>query len=351
MKGLKLNQLINMISIDGSYGEGGGQILRYAASYAAAFNTKVEVYNIRVKRPNPGLRPQHMTLLKIMNNVFGGYIDGLYIGSTRVTMNFSKIKAIRGTYDIGTAGSISLILQALIPPLLLADSPSQFTLKGGTDVRWSPPIDYMKAIYSRLIQLYGGFIDIKIRRRGFYPRGGGIVDIYVEPAELKGWERIERNSISKVLVYNVVYKLSRHVLNRQRETIEKLIKGFIDVPLEVFDEYGRDSLDPGTSIVLAGIYDSFVSGGDSLGERGKPAEKVSEGAFIKFKSWYLSKASLDIHAGDMMIPIATLADSKVLYSVPEYTPHMDSAIYVAKLFSDKKIMIEKRQSYYVLSFR
>ena len=278
-----------MIRVDGSFGEGGGQILRYAALFSAAYGEKVEVYNIRVKRPNPGLRPQHATLLRIMKKVFGGSIEGLSIGSKKVVIEFSNIKPVKGEFNIHTAGSISLILQALIPPLLLAEDTSEFIIKGGTDVKWSPPIDYMKEVYVRLVNIIGGDVSIKVIRRGFYPRGGGVVKVTVNPSKLKGWSMYKRASVDKIVVHNTVCKLPKHILRRQASKIVSLLKEYnLPVATEFHEELCQDSLDPGTVIVIIGLYDNgkIASGGDALGEKGKPAEKVAEEAFKKFKRWY-----------------------------------------------------------------
>jgi len=344
---------MSIIEVDGSYGEGGGQLLRYAALYAAVTLKPVKIFNIRVKRPNPGLRPQHLTVLRIMKEIFGGEVKGLYIGSKEVFIKFSKISSALGNYNIGTAGSVSLILQSIIPPLLLADKPSEFIIKGGTDVRWSPPIDYMKEVYAYLIKKFGGYVDINVIRRGFYPRGGGIVKVRIEPVSLKGWIKETREDLDRILVYNNVYRLPKNVLNRQRSRVVSLLKENSFEPFQVVDDFSLNSLDPGTSLIIIGFHDrvSIASGGDSLGEKGKPAEKVAEEAFNKFVKWFKSNATLDIHIGDMCIPLAVLARGRTIFSVPNLTRHMESALYVTRKFYDYKIEIIKRNSYILLKFK
>lgn len=341
-----------MIKIDGSYGEGGGQILRYAALYALISNKPVVVHSIRAKRPNPGLRPQHLTLLKIIKEAFKGEVSGLHVGSTEVHMHFKGVRGLYGKYSIGTAGSISLILQSLIPPLLYADQPSNFTLVGGTDVKWSPPIDYMRSVYISLVRRFGGIIEIDVKKRGFYPRGGGVVNVKVYPSSLKGWKCKERQDIKEIVVYNTVYNLPRHVLERQKNTSLKCLSDANLDNIIIKDDYGRGTLDPGTSVVVVGFHSDpqIASGGDSLGERGKPAEKVAMEACNHFLSWFRSKATLDVHAGDMAIPLSILADDKVLFSVPQITSHMESAIYVSRMFRDFTIKMEKYENYTTLYF-
>ncbi len=341
------------VTVDGSYGEGGGQILRYSALYSLISGREAYVVKIRANRPNPGLRPQHYTLLRIMRDAFGGYVEGLKVGSTNVRMKFRSPRPVNGRFDIGTAGSISLLLQSLIPPLLNVDSPSEIEVVGGTDVKWSPPISYMELVYSRLVEAFGGRVEIKVLRRGFYPRGGGRVKVYVEPANWRGLNRLYRADIKHVLVKNVVCRLPRHVLDRQRNTvIEHLRNRFGDkIRVEVIDEHCSDSLDPGTSVVVAGYDDLLAGGGDSLGERGKPAEKVAEDAVYRFLSWFDVGAALDKHLADMVIPLAILSGRDVEVGIEEYTKHVDSALYVSRLFfEDVKTSIDKYDRFYRLSF-
>ncbi len=318
--------------IDGSYGEGGGQILRYAALYALVTGDETHILRIRANRPNPGLRPQHYTLLKIMLDMFGGRAEGLSIGSTQIRLMFRGVKAVHGTYNIGTAGSISLIIQALAPALALADSTSDLVLIGGTDVRWSPPIDYMRYAYTSLLRLAGVEARIEVLRRGFYPKGGGKVRIVVEPGEYRRINRPRRDELRRVLISSVVCRLPRHVLERQSRAAMNLLRGRLgDVELEVLDQMCGDSLDPGTSIVVLGDDGILMNGGDSLGERGKPAERVGEEAANQFLGWWASGASMDRHLGDMAIPLAVLAGSGE-FSLEDFTRHMESALYVSKTF-------------------
>ncbi len=321
--------------IDGSYGEGGGQILRYAALYSVLTGFDVHVVRIRANRPNPGLRPQHYTLLRIMKDMFGGRIYGLEVGSREVRMSFKGVRPVNGMYNIGTAGSISLIIQAITPLLLTADSTSELTIVGGTDVRWSPPIDYMAYAYSSLIRYIGGYMEVKVDRRGFYPKGGGRVRILIEPGKIKSINKVIRGDLERVIVSNVVCGLPRHVLDRQGETIEKLIRRSVDIEdVERKNTYCNDSLDPGTSIVVLGCDGELCCGGDSLGERGKRAETVAEEAFSKFMRWYSTGAAFDKHLGDMVIPLSMLSNEKSIFTVEEFTKHMESALYVAKVFYD-----------------
>ena len=316
-----------MIKIDGSFGEGGGQILRYSAALAAATGQNVEVFNIRANRPNPGLRPQHYSSLKIMKKIFGGEIEGLKIGSKRVVIKFKGPRAGNLKYDIGTAGSISLVIQSIVPALILADDISSIELIGGTDVKWSPTIDYMKYIYTSIVSFFGGFLDINVIKRGYYPRGGGIVSMKLIPSR-------------KINPINSVNREIRSVLKFFDEAGLSTLKNMIRIERLLLGM--KEAAGPGTSILIAARHSDMVySGGDSIGEKGKPAENVAHEAFQSFFEWYSSESFFDIHSGDMIIPFLALAEGNSVFSVPRFTKHMESALYVAKELLGTKYKIKR----------
>jgi len=336
-----------MIRIDGSFGEGGGQILRYAACFAAATSKEVEVYNIRAKRPNPGLRPQHLAVLNIMKQIFGGEVLGARVGSTKVIFKFGEKRINRLVYNIGTAGSVTLILQSIIPALAYKRIGMEIRLIGGTDVKWSPTSDYMKYAYATLVEKFGVTLDIKVIRRGYYPKGGGIVDVAIRSDRLTATNLTRRGKIDQVKIVSVVSNLPKHIAERQISTVKKILTGYglrdvIDIEEDYPDR--RRAYGPGVSLVVVGrnIEYKIYSGGDSIGERGKPAEKVGEEAAKRFLDWYQSKAALDIFQSDMVIPYIALSGGGE-YTAPDFSSHMKSALYVMKeiLGRDYEITQEK----------
>lgn len=329
-----------MITIDGSFGEGGGQILRYSALFAAALGKPVRVFNIRANRPNPGLRAQHLSTLKIMLDLFKGTAEGLHIGSKEVVLRLERPRGGKIEYDIGTAGSISLVLQTLIPATLLADSPSEILLKGGTDVKWSPTIDYMAHVYKSIVKMVGGNVEINVIRRGYYPAGGGIVKVYVDPAnKIRPIRLIKRGAIQEVKIISVVSQLPMHILERQIKgalgELEAINLSREVVKAETYYYSHTNSAGPGTSVLVAALHTGGIySGGDAIGERGVRAEEVGREASKKFIKWYNSNAVFDVFAGDMVIPYAVLSHDHCAFSVPEVTEHIRSALFVAKEFVD-----------------
>ena len=346
-----------MIKIDGAYGEGGGQLLRYAAALAAATGKKIEVFNIRARRPNPGLRPQHLTSLRILKMLFGGSIEGLDIGSKRVVIDLGGPKSGDLSYNIGTAGSISLVIQSIVPALILADSPSNILLIGGTDVRWSPTIDYMTYVYRSIVSLFDAELSINVLRRGYYPKGGGKVKIEILPtSSLHSISLGFRSGINSILIKSVVSLLPRHILDRQVASALDTLKKSMELPKYDVDKHllSRDkAAGLGTSMLVAAKHrDNIYSGGDSIGGKGKPAEKVGEEAAINFIKWYFSEAVFDIHAGDMVIPFAALSGFRSYFTVPEITNHINSALYIVKkiLEIDYKIKRVKGKNCFWIEF-
>ncbi len=322
-----------MIIIDGSYGEGGGQILRYAASLAAAAGEKVKVINIRANRPNPGLRPQHLGGLKLLHEICGGDVSGLKIGSKEVVLKYDYPKAGRYYYDVGTAGSVTLVMQTLLPVLSCGKGRFEVTLVGGTDVKWSPTIDYFRHVFMWNLSKFGVKGRIELIKRGYYPRGGGRVKLVVDGAEGK-FKKVDftRASIIATKVISVCSNLPSHIASRQIEAVkfklEQLSIGSTEYLVEV---NGPDkAFGKGTSIVIySEMENSIRCGGDSIGEKGKPAESVGWDAYQRYLEWYNSTAALDRFMGDMVIPYIFLAGGGN-FSAPILTKHMESALYVAK---------------------
>ena len=173
------------LRIDGSQGEGGGQILRTAVSLSAITGTPIEVTNIRAKRSNPGLRPQHMTGIKIIADLFHANVENLQVGAEWVMFAPSdKFEGGSVKVDVGTAGSIPMILMAVVPAVSLSNNGVEIEITGGTDVRASPTIDYVRHVVAASYRSIGVKFSADVIRRGYYPKGGGIVKTTIEPCKV-----------------------------------------------------------------------------------------------------------------------------------------------------------------------
>ena len=172
-----------MLQIDGSYGEGGGQIVRTAVALSVLTKTPVEITNIRARRPEPGLKAQHHTAISCMKDLCNAKTDGLQIGSSTVRFNPGEVKSGNYRFDIGTAGSMILVFQSCILCAVHAAKPVTITLTGGTDVKWAPSWDYFTNVFLSLLKKMGVSIDIQLKRRGYYPKGGGEASVTVHPCD------------------------------------------------------------------------------------------------------------------------------------------------------------------------
>jgi len=323
--------------IDGSFGEGGGQILRTTLALSALLGRPVRIVNIRAKRPRPGLQRQHLTSVKAVAEVAGARVDGLQLGSTEITFWPGRLRSGHFRFDIGTAGSITLVLQAVLPVLVYAPGRVEIEIRGGTDVPWSPPIDYVRFVLSRLLERMGYVFRIILRRRGHYPRGGGVVVVEVPqpPGQLEPARLDTAGPVKAFEGLSHAVRLPRHVAERQAKAARELITArYPGLPVEIEIEWyepGRDPhLGPGSGIVVWAFTGNSILGGDSIGAKGKPAEKVGREAAEKLLEDLATGKALDRHASDMLIPYAALACGESLLGGAKLTMHAWTNIEIVK---------------------
>lgn len=317
-------------------GEGGGQVLRTAIALSALSMKPVKVYNIRAKRSNPGLRPQHLTGIKMLAKIANAEVQGLYVNSMTITFNPKQCQAGKFEFNIGTAGSISLILQTVLPVLAFAPGKTELKIIGGTDVKWSPPIDYMKNIFIKYLEKMSYKVKIEVIRRGHYPRGGGIVRVTTQPVKkLKPINITERGEIIKIKGISHCVKLPRHVAERQRKAAIEILRkaGYTNIEIETewYEPSRNKHLGPGSGIVLWAITDKgAIIGADALGERGKRAEEVGREAAQKLLKEINSNAPIDSHIADMLPPYMAVADGKSKIKVSKLTLHAKTNMKVVE---------------------
>ena len=326
-----------MIEIDGSYGEGGGAIVRNAVALSALTSKPINIKNIRANRPKSGLMPQHFNAVKAVAQLSGAKCDKLNVGSSEITFKPESIEGGKFEIDIKTAGSITMVLQAFMIPAAFADSSVEITIKGGTDVRWSPSVDYLQNVTLKILEKMGYTAKMDIIRRGHYPRGGGIVKVKINPVEkLKPLKLIDLE-VDKIKGLSHAVKLPKHVAVRQAESAENLFKknGF-DAEIEV--QHSDDALGPGSGIFIWSEGNSRV-GGSAIGERGLRAEKVGEKAAEELL-YHISKgAALDKYMGDQIIPYMAIAGNSEVKTA-EFTLHAATNIYIAEILLGKKFDIK-----------
>jgi RNA 3'-phosphate cyclase len=325
--------VLDLIEIDGSYGEGGGQILRTSVSLSALTMKPIRIAKIRAGRPKPGLKKQHLSGIKLTGELVDATIEGLKVGSTEISFIPKHRKSGSFNIDIGTAGSISLILQAVLPPAVLAPEPITFQIRGGTDVKWSPPVDYLTKVFCPLVSRLGSKVEIEQKKRGHYPRGGGEVLCKVTPAkELNSLNMIEFGELSSVAGISHCVRLPSHVAERQAAAAEKVIREKLDVEANIETEtYSKKDdahLSPGSGIVLwADSNNGARLGTDRLGEKGVRAEVVGTKAAEQLILEVSRGRAIDSHLADMIVPYLAVAKGESTIGIAEITSHLATNLW------------------------
>ncbi|MBI2130027.1 RNA 3'-terminal phosphate cyclase [Candidatus Woesearchaeota archaeon] len=348
-----------MIAIDGNYLEGGGQIVRTALALSAITGKSFEVHDIRKGRKDPGLKAQHLYCIKSLGQLCNAKTEGAELGSTYLKFEPDRIKAKDIEIDIGTAGSITLLLQSLLLPCLFADKKMKLAIKGGTDVSWSMPFDYFRNVF---IPHVGGFcskLNVDLIRRGHYPKGGGVVEIDIKPkyklSDFKNFEEFycflkkenkkieltERGELIKIKgISNATKSLEKaNVAERQSSAAKSLLKKY-GCPIDILSEY-CDSYSDGSAIVLWAVFQNAIIGADCLGERGKKAEIVGEEAAKKLAEEISSGAAVDEHLADNLIPFLGLFGGKIKTS--KISNHTLTNIYVVENFLDVEFSVDEKE--------
>lgn len=322
-----------IIEIPGDYLEGGGQILRTSLSLSAITQKPVRIYNIRGKREHPGLKPQHFSILKAMTQLYNAKCEGLSIGSREISFYPSFLKTQNVEIDIGTSGAIGLVLQSLILPLSLSRGKIDILLKGGTSGKGAMPIEYFQHIILPVIKKIGAEVKIDLIKRGYYPKGGGIVKATVAPIkEFKPFELVNRSRILKIggISHASNFLKERGVAERQERGAREILEKKFSCPVEIKSEYSQ-TLSPGSGIVLwAETENGTFLGADAIGERGKLAERVGIEAAHKLVEEYESGAVVDRHLADNLIPWLALVGGKI--KISSLTLHAETNIWVCQKF-------------------
>ncbi|USG99969.1 RNA 3'-terminal phosphate cyclase [Thermococcus argininiproducens] len=330
--------------IDGSYGEGGGQILRTAIALSVITGEPIKIINIRAKRSKPGLRPQHLYGILGLKELSDAKVKGAKESSTELEFYPKSIRAKHIKVPIKTAGSISLVLQALLPAMVFAEEEVTFEITGGTDVAWSPPVDYLKYVTLYALDKLGIKAKIEIKRRGHYPRGRGLVTGKVSPWETK--RRLIAKTFNKILAFGGIshaVRLPSHVAVRQAKAAKEILeRAYPSVPVKINEEYYEQGEDPhfgpGSGIVIWANTDVLRLGGDALGERGKPAEVVGKEAARELLEQLKPRYAVEKFLGDQLIPFLAFAGGEIWVS--EITKHLITNIWVVEQFFGKVFEIE-----------
>jgi len=332
-----------MIELDGATFEGGGQLMRTAVALAAITKKPCRVFNIRKNRPKPGLMTQHLLGLQSLAELCNGKLEGDYLGSKEVRFYPGEIKKEKISLTIGTAASITLILQSLIPPALSAPEPVKIIFNGGaTDTFFSPTIDHFRYVFLKILEKMGGKVEISILKRGYYPEGGAKVEVTIYPSKLKNLNLTERGKLQKILVISgsSEFLKDKKVAERQLAGVREIL-GKLRLPIEEKVEYYPTQC-PGSQICLAAEFENTIIGTDNLGKLGKRAEDVGKEAALELLREQKSEACLDKHLADQILPYLALSwpKGKSQITVSEITDHCKTNIWVIEKFIEGKFEIK-----------
>jgi RNA 3'-phosphate cyclase len=325
-----------MIEIEGSYGEGGGALLRISAALSAVTGKSIHVTDIRAKRPKKGLMPQHLNALKSVALLSNAECQGLNLASTEIIFQPNEIAGGDYKLNIGTAGSMTLVLQSFMLPAAFAENPVKLTLKGGSDVRWSPPVDYLANVTTPILKTLGYKINLEVIQRGHYPKGGGILKAEIFPVKnFKPFNYLELK-VDKIKGISHSVKLPEHVATRQAKSAADILENE-GYPVDIEIQHSSNALGPGSGIVLWTESDknSFKGrvGSSSIGEPGKKAELVGREAAMELLNTMHRESALDRYMGDQIIPYLALAGHSQIKTA-ELTQHILTNIYATEKITD-----------------
>ena len=313
-------------------------MLRTALALAALTGRSFKFENIRARRDRPGLAPQHLTGVKGVAEICHAVVEGDKVGSTSLSFEPGTVEPGDYRFDVGTAGSITLVLQTCMLACARTRARTEFDILGGTNVRMSPPADYLEQVLFPFLRTMGYDIDMKVPVRGFYPQGGGEMIVgmargeHVLPLKLEN-----RGHFIGINGVCFTQKLPDHIAERMASTARKTLVGHAPVKLVMDRRPGRSI---GAGIFLSAEYENTILAGDALGERGISSEKLGELAAVTLLREMDSAGTLDVHAADQILPYLSLAAGPSTFLVSELSMHFQTQVEMIRKFIDVRIDAE-----------
>ena len=335
------------VFIDGSMGEGGGQILRTSLTLACITDRNLRIEKIRAARRKPGLAKQHLICVRAAREICDGQCEGAAIGSQVLDFQPGPIHGGNFTFDIGSAGSATLVIQTILPALFLADEPSTVTVTGGTHNPWAPPFDFLAETFLPAIGTAGFDADCKLVKHGFFPAGGGKITLNVRPRH-----RIPNQSINlcqaaeNVQIHARIYtaKLPDHIAQRQKKLLNQSKLKFTNIEhIEVTDSNG-----PGNCIMLRICNSHRTTVFTAFGQKGKPSEKVVGEVVSLAEDFLPSNAGIDRFLADQLLIYMAITKTGC-YTTNELTTHLTTNIETIKKFMPVNFKTEREDRIYKIS--
>jgi RNA 3'-terminal phosphate cyclase (ATP) len=309
------------IIIDGSHGEGGGQVLRTALSLAALLQRPLAIHNIRANRKKPGLRPQHLAGVRALGRITAAEIVGDHENSTSLHFTPQRLSGGKYRFDIGTAGSVTLLAATILPALLFTDRPSTVIITGGTHVPFCPIFHYLQEIFLPFLHRMGGEFEAVLDAWGWYPKGGGSCTIQVTPCRgLQALHIPRRGALRHCNLLLGLAGLPLHIIDREEDHVRRrlqksgyaLERRFVPVP----------STGKGNVLFLKGSYAESLAGFSALGAKGKPAEQVAEELCRDWLHFDQGDGTVDSHLADQILLYAALAQGHSFFITEKFSTHL-----------------------------
>ncbi|QUC64672.1 RNA 3'-phosphate cyclase [Nitrosopumilus sp. K4] len=323
---------MDFLKIDGNFGEGGGQIVRTAVTLSCITKTPIILENIRKNRKDPGLKHQHLTAIKILQKICNATIEGAKIGSTNLKFAPKDVKDAILREDVRTAGSIPLILQVLIPISAINQRKLELSIKGGTDVAWSPTIDYTNNVLREAYERLGINFSIELVKRGYYPKGGGEINLKVFPSTIKPISLTNKKT-RKLKIFCSYSKLPEQLIKEKIEKIRSnLIEKNFDVKVVIKNQ---NAIDSGSTLLIASVDEESIMGIDSI------FDKRTNEFRMDLKKITENELGVDENLADMLVVPASLAEGMTIFRVPKISTHLETNLYVTSKITGCKYGVGK----------
>lgn len=330
---------MRMIELDGSRGEGGGQVLRSSLTLSLATGRDMRIHNIRAKRPKPGLRAQHLQAVRAAAEIGNAEVEGDTMGSQSVTFRPGEITAGSFHFKIGTAGATTLVLQSIFIPLSMAEAISEVVITGGTHVKWSPCFHYLDWHWLTYLRQLGYHADMTLEAAGFYPRGGGRLRARIRPmGPLSPIRLVHRGDLVHIQGLSAVSNLPISIAERQRRQTRRRLAG-MGCPHEVVIQ-NIPSTNKGTLLILLARFEHSQVCYFGLGERGKPAELVADEAVDALDAFLATDGAVDEYLADQMLLPLALAPGDSVFRTSKVTRHLLTNAEVIRAFTPTQIEVD-----------
>lgn len=321
-----------MITIDGSEGEGGGQVLRYSAALSLLTGEPFTIQNIRGGRAKPGLMRQHVTALEAACAIGGAECSGLTVGASELTFRPGSVRGGKYHFAVGTAGSTGLVLQTVLVPLMLADAPSRLVIEGGTHAMAAPPFEFLQKTLLPVLERMGPKLSITLERHGFYPRGGGRIVVDIDPAPLRPIECVDRGAFKGGKVEALVTGIPFDIADRELKAARKALAEWPDeafAPVQLPADLG-----PGNALLVEAEFEHVTEVMFGFGKLGVPAERLAKTAAKRMAGYLASSAFAGPYLQDqLLLPFAMAGEGG--FSTVKLSEHTRTAARLIEGFTGR----------------